>query len=84
MNKNNAPTRLKPYKRKHNYGKYHYTSFLTITLMMSFSQPVYATNMWTKANEIMKDVYVTGKLKWTFFGQQKSLLLEQKPPCVYF
>lgn len=38
-------------------GKYLYAGFVAATLCAMSTQPVYATNMWTKANEIMQDVY---------------------------
>lgn len=35
-----------------------YTLFLVLTMGMMFAQPAFAaTDVWTKANEIMKDVY---------------------------
>lgn len=35
-----------------------YTLFLVCTMAMMFAQPAFAaTDVWTKANEIMKDVY---------------------------
>ncbi|MFQ7607067.1 MULTISPECIES: fimbrial protein [Lachnospiraceae] len=39
------------------YGKYLYAAFLLFTLVAANVQPVLASNMWDKANEIMKDVY---------------------------
>lgn len=39
------------------YGKYLYAAFLAFTLLFSNVQPVFASNMWDKASEIMKDVY---------------------------
>lgn len=44
-------------KRPVNYGKYLYAAFLGITLLGGYTQPVFAATIWTKANEIMKDVY---------------------------
>ena len=38
-------------------GKYLYAAFLLFTLIAANVQPVLASNMWDKANEIMKDVY---------------------------
>lgn len=39
-------------------GKILYMLFLVCTMAMMFVQPVFAaTDVWTKANEIMKDVY---------------------------
>ena len=44
-------------KRTVCYGKYLYAAFLLFTLIAANVQPVLASNMWDKANEIMKDVY---------------------------
>ena len=44
-------------KRTVCYGKYLYAAFLLFTLVAANVQPVLASNMWDKANEIMKDVY---------------------------
>ena len=44
-------------KRTVCYGKYIYAAFLLFTLVAANVQPVLASNMWDKANEIMKDVY---------------------------
>ena len=44
-------------KRTVCYGKYLYSAFLLFTLIAANVQPVLASNMWDKANEIMKDVY---------------------------
>ena len=44
-------------KRTACYGKYLYAAFLLFTLIAANVQPVLASNMWDKANEIMKDVY---------------------------
>lgn len=46
-------------KRTLNYGKLLYTAFLLLFMSMMFCQPVFAagTDVWTKANNIMKDVY---------------------------
>lgn len=39
-------------------GKILYTLFLVFTMAMMFAQPAFAaTDVWTKANEIIKDVY---------------------------
>ena len=40
-----------------NAGRLLYMIFITATVSVLFCQPVLATNMWEKANEIMKDVY---------------------------
>ena len=34
-----------------------YIMFLVATMFVMFTQPVYATTVWDKASEIMKDVY---------------------------
>lgn len=45
-------------KRSFPVAKVAYCAFLMVTLSMMICQPAYAaTDMWTKANEIMKDVY---------------------------
>lgn len=47
-----------PPKRAVNYGKLLYLAFLVLTLSAMFCKPAYAaTDIWSKANEIMKDVY---------------------------
>lgn len=40
-----------------NWGRLLYTTFLLSTLLIGNIQPVFAANMWDKAQEIMKDVY---------------------------
>jgi len=40
-----------------NYGRFLYSAFLVLTLCFAFSQPAYATTMWERASEIMRDVY---------------------------
>ena len=57
--KNNkpVPASTKPRKRI-NYGRILYMTFLTVCMFTCFSQQaVAATNVWQKAEEIMKDVY---------------------------
>lgn len=45
-------------KRTINYGKILYMAFLVVSMSMMFCQPAFAaTDMWTKATDIMKDVY---------------------------
>ena len=44
-------------KRHVNYGKCLYAAFLAVTVLCGYTQPVFAATIWTKANEIMKDVY---------------------------
>jgi len=45
-------------KRTINYGKLLYTVFLVMSMVAMFTVQAYAaTDMWTKAKEIMKDVY---------------------------
>ena len=34
-----------------------YAAFLAVTVLCGYTQPVFAATIWTKANEIMKDVY---------------------------
>ena len=50
-------TKLSKPRFRINWGKTLYTAFLMVTLILGATQPAYASNMWTKANEIMKDVY---------------------------
>ena len=39
-------------------GRIAYTAFLCVTMAMTFCQPAFAaTDVWTKAKEIMQDVY---------------------------
>lgn len=40
-----------------NHGKLLYAVFLTATLLLGNVQTAMATTIWTKANDIMKDVY---------------------------
>lgn len=44
-------------KSRINWGRLLYTTFLLSTLLIGNIQPVFAANMWDKAQEIMKDVY---------------------------
>ncbi|SHO45212.1 hypothetical protein SAMN02745217_00872 [Anaerocolumna xylanovorans DSM 12503] len=45
-------------KRTINYGRILYTVFLTLSISAMFCQPAFAaTDVWSKAKEIMKDVY---------------------------
>lgn len=44
-------------KRHVNYGRCLYAAFLAVTVLYGYTQPVFAATIWTKANEIMKDVY---------------------------
>lgn len=49
---------LTPTKRhRANPGKALYAAFVGATMAAMLCQPVFATTIWTKANEIMKDVY---------------------------
>ena len=34
-----------------------HAAFLAVTVLCGYTQPVFAATIWTKANEIMKDVY---------------------------
>ncbi len=45
-------------KRTINYGNFLYSAFLILSVSAVTCQPVYAaTDVWTKASQIMKDVY---------------------------
>lgn len=47
-----------PQKKHRDYGRILYTGFLGTCMTALLSQPASAaTNMWTKASEVMKDVY---------------------------
>lgn len=50
---------IHPKHKQHriNRGAVLYAAFLLATLVIGSTQTVYATNMWDKANEIMRDVY---------------------------
>ena len=44
--------------RRVSIGRIAYTAFLRVTMAMMFCQPAFAaTDVWTKAKEIMQDVY---------------------------
>ena len=44
--------------RRVSIGRISYTAFLCVTMAMMFCQPAFAaTDVWTKAKEIMQDVY---------------------------
>ena len=44
--------------RRVSIGRIAYTTFLCVTMAMMFCQPAFAaTDVWTKAKEIMQDVY---------------------------
>lgn len=51
-----APAGKKP-KRRFSPAKAAYYAFLSSMMFLMFTQPVYAADVWTKATEIMKDVY---------------------------
>lgn len=58
MNVSKHPKLPDQTKRHFPAAKFSYCAFLMVTLSMMFCQPAFAaTDMWTKANEIMKDVY---------------------------
>ncbi len=61
MNKKNAPPTGKPENRlkKHqDYGRILYTGFLGTSLLPMLCQSAFAADtLWTKASEVMKDVY---------------------------
>lgn len=47
-----------PQKKHQDYGRILYTGFLGTCMSAVLAQPAAAaTNMWTKASEVMKDVY---------------------------
>ena len=47
-----------PQKKHRDYGRILYTGFLGTCMTAVLAQPAAAaTNMWTKASEVMKDVY---------------------------
>ena len=46
-----------PQKKHRDYGRGLYAGFLTTSLTPLFCQPAYATTIWDKASEVMKDVY---------------------------
>ena len=50
------PKKEKP-KRNIPYGKYLYFAFLVVSISAFFMIPVSANNIWTRAGEIMQDVY---------------------------
>lgn len=57
MKTSNRTLQSRP-KRTLNYGKILYLAFLLISMSLLLCQPVFAaTDMWTKATDIMKDVY---------------------------
>ena len=57
MKKNKLQAQNKP-KRTINYGRILYVAFLAVSMSLMFCQPAFAANdMWSKATEIMKDVY---------------------------
>lgn len=57
MRKNKLQAQPKP-KRAINYGRILYIAFLAVSMSLMFCQPALAANdMWSKATEIMKDVY---------------------------
>ena len=51
-----APAGKKP-KFRFSPTKAAYYAFLSFMMFLMTTQPVYATDVWTKATEIMKDVY---------------------------
>lgn len=60
--KTETPTvRPSAVRKSHDWMKYIYTAFLILTLLLCAENPVMAstttTTIWTKANEIMKDIY---------------------------
>ena len=56
--KNTPKTKLSKPQRHFNGGRILYMAFLTVCMTLCFAQPAFAaTNVWQKAEEIMKDVY---------------------------
>ena len=51
-----APAGKKP-RHRFSPAKAAYYAFLSFMMFLMTTQPVYATDVWTKATEIMKDVY---------------------------
>ena len=51
-----APAGKKP-RRRFSPAKAAYYAFLSFMMFLMTTQPVYAADVWTKATEIMKDVY---------------------------
>ena len=45
-------------KRHVNYGRCLYAAFLAVTVLCGYTQPVFAATIWTKANEIMYQVFL--------------------------
>lgn len=54
--RNRLSIQSKP-KRTINYGGIVYVVFMVLSISLVFCQPVFAADMWSKATEIMKDVY---------------------------
>lgn len=59
MKKQLKTTKPEKPKRHVDYGRILFTGFLIVTVMTAFSMNVFAeeTDVWQKANQIMKDVY---------------------------
>ena len=56
--KNTPKPKLPKPQRHFNGGRILYMAFLTVCMTLCFAQPAFAaTNVWQKAEEIMKDVY---------------------------
>ncbi|MCI9288013.1 MAG: fimbrial protein [Oscillospiraceae bacterium] len=56
MTKEFTPSQSAP-DRGPNPGRWLFASFLSTSLTPLLSRPAYATTIWTKASEVMKDVY---------------------------
>ena len=56
MTKEFTPSQNAP-NRGPNPGRWLFAGFLSASLMPLLSRPAYATTIWTKASEVMKDVY---------------------------
>lgn len=49
--------KLKPHRPPSKVPQFLYAGFVSTIAFMAFPTTAYASNVWTKANEIMKDVY---------------------------
>lgn len=57
MKKRSSPLNI-PQKKRRDYGRILYTGFLGACMTALLSQPALAADtLWTKASEVMKDVY---------------------------
>ena len=56
MSQNTVPSQNAP-NRGPDPGRWLFAGFLSTSLTPLLSRPAYATTIWTKASEVMKDVY---------------------------